>query len=205
MHGNCQGPSAINRREYDWTIACLTLFKTRCYSPPSFKARKREQVFTVGSAVNLSKTYHFRIAGQRVTLYKKNGESYEHVLMKALGYAMFRPQFPNLEIERRIGLRYKPDLVALNPLGKAEFWGECGQVALRKVGWIAKHSGARKLVLFKFNIVAEPFVTQVRQELDSRYRPPERIRLYNFNPVVLAEAGEAFDCIPLDWYEKFDI
>lgn len=82
----------------------------------------------MGGTIHFSKTYHFRIAGQRVTLYKKNGESYEHVLMKALGHAMFRPRFPNLEIERRIGLRYKPDLVALNDLGRAEFWGECGQV-----------------------------------------------------------------------------
>lgn len=96
----------------------------------------------MGSAVNFSKTYHFRIAGQRITLYKKNGESYEHVLMKALGYAMVRPRFSNLEIERRIGLRY---------------------------------------------------------------RPPSRIRLFNFNPIVLKEAGEDFNHVAESWYEPFDI
>ncbi len=159
----------------------------------------------MGSAVNFSKTYHFRIAGQRVTLYKKNGESYEHVLMKALGYAMFRPQFPHLEIERRIGLRYKPDLVALNPLGKAEFWGECGQVGLRKIGWIAKHSGTRQLALFKFDIAADQFVAQVREEVDARYRPPGRIYLFNFHSIVMREAGEEFDQVPNHWYEKLDI
>lgn len=159
----------------------------------------------MGSAVNFAKTYHFRIAGQRITLYKKNGESYEHVLMKALGFAMFRPQFPNLEIEKRIGLRYKPDLIALNELGKAEFWGECGQVGLRKIAWIAKHSGTRQLALFKFNITADHFIAQVRDEVEARYRPPSRIRLFNFDSIVMKAAGEEFTEIPESWYERIDI
>jgi hypothetical protein len=32
---------------------------------------------TMGSAVNFSETDHFRIAGERLTLFKKNGESYK--------------------------------------------------------------------------------------------------------------------------------
>ena len=159
----------------------------------------------MGSAVNFAKTYHFRIAGQRVTLHKKNGESYEHVLMKALGFAMFRSQFPNLEIEKRIGLRYKPDLIALNELGKAEFWGECGQVGLRKIAWIAKHSGAQQLALFKFNITADHFIAQVRDEVEARYRPPSRIRLFNFDSIVMKEAGEEFTEVLESWYERIDI
>lgn len=159
----------------------------------------------VGSAVNFAKTYHFRIAGQRVTLHKKNGESYEHVLMKALGFAMFRPQFPHLEIEKRIGLRYKPDLIALDERGKAMFWGECGQVGLRKIGWIAKHSGARQLALFKFDITADHFISQVREQVEARYRPPSRIRLFNFDSIVLREAGEVFTEVQDSWYERFDI
>jgi uncharacterized protein YaeQ len=159
----------------------------------------------VGSAVNFAKTYRFRIAGRRVTLYKRDGESYEHVLMKALGYAMFRSQFPSLEVERRIGLRYKPDLIALDESGKAEFWGECGQVSLRKIAWIAKHSGARHLALFKFNIIADHFIAQVRQQVEARYRPPSRIRLFNFDSIVIREAGEEFREVLESWYERFDI
>lgn len=159
----------------------------------------------MASGIYFSKTYQFRIAGERVTLYKKNGESYEHVLMKALGYAMFRPQFPNLEIERRIGLRYKPDLIALNDLAKPEFWGECGQVGLRKIAWIAKHSGVQQLALFKFDIYPDHFLSQVRQEVDARYRPPQRIRLFNFDSAILKEAGEEFDEVPERWYERFEI
>lgn len=159
----------------------------------------------MASGVHFSKTYQFRIAGERVTLHKKIGESYEHVLMKALAYALFRPQFPKLVIEQRIGLRYKPDLVALNDLGKAEFWGECGQVGLRKISWIAKHSGVHQLALFKFDIIPNHFISQVRDQVEARYRPPQRIRLFNFNSNVLNQAGEEFDEVPEIWYQRFDI
>ena len=159
----------------------------------------------MGSAVNLSETYHFRIAGERLTLHKKCGESYEHVLLKALGYAMFRPRYPRLEVEKRIGLRYKPDLISLDDHGKAEFWGECGQVGLRKIAWLAKHSGARQIALFKFDIVARHFIEQVREEVDARYRPPSRISLFNFKAIVIKEAGEQLDEIHQHWYEQYEI
>lgn len=159
----------------------------------------------VGSAVNFSKTYHFTIGGQRVTLHKKTGESYEHVLMKALGYAMFQPRFPRLEIEKRIGLRYKPDLIALDDFGKAVFWGECGQVSLRKICWIAKHSGARQLALFKFDITPQHFISQVRAEVEARYRTPSRITLFNFDKIIMDEAGTVLDDVPQSWYKQFDI
>lgn len=50
-------------------------------------------------------------------LWQRPGESYGHVLLKALGYAMFVGEYPGLEIELSVGLRYKPDLVALNVAG----------------------------------------------------------------------------------------
>lgn len=125
--------------------------------------------------------------------------------MKALGYAMFCPQFPRLEIERRIGLRYKPDLIALDDLGKAEFWGECGQVSLRKIGWIAKHSGARQLALFKFDIIPQHFISQVRAEVEARYRTPSRITLFNFDKIIMNEAGTELGEVPQSWYERFEI
>jgi uncharacterized protein YaeQ len=159
----------------------------------------------MGSDIHFSKTYHFRIRGERLTVYKKNGESYEHVLMKTLGYAMFRPRYPQLEVERRIGLRYKPDLVALDEQGKAEFWGECGHVGLRKVSWLAKHSGARHLALFKMNITAKHFIEQVRAEVEPRYRPPTRIVLFNFDALVVQEVGEELTDVPAAWYERYDI
>ncbi len=75
--------------------------------------------------------HDFQLAEQRVRLWQRNGESYEHILMKALGFAMFAGQYPTLEIEVKIGLRYKPDLVARNPNGDFLFGGEAGANSLR--------------------------------------------------------------------------
>lgn len=159
----------------------------------------------MGSAVNLSESYRFRIAGELLTFFKKYGESYEHVLMKALGYAMFRPTHPTLEIEKGIGVRYKPDLIALDAHGKPAFWGECGHVGLRKVSWLAKHSGARQIAIFKLGIVARHFISQLHEAIEPRYRPPSRICLINFGAAVIHEVGEDLHEIPEHWYERHEI
>jgi uncharacterized protein YaeQ len=159
----------------------------------------------MGSFVPIAETFRFHVGDERITLHKKSGESYEHVLMKALGYALYRPQFPQLEIERRIGGRYKPDLIALDKQGKPEFWGECGKVGLRKVAWLAKHSGAQQVVLFKFDITADFFLAQVRAEIEQRYRAAGRLQLYNFSRVILEEAGERLDDVPPHWFTRYDI
>jgi len=70
--------------------------------------------------------HDFQLAGKRVRLWQRTGESYEHILMKALGFAMFVKKYPMLEIEMKVGLRYKPDLVARNVKGEFLFWGEAG-------------------------------------------------------------------------------
>jgi hypothetical protein len=96
-------------------------------------------------------------------------------------------------------------LVALSENGRPAFWGECGHVGLRKVLWLAKHSGAHRIALFKFDIAARHFIAQVREEVAARYRPAGRITLFNFDPVVLEEAGTEITRIPEHWYETHDI
>src|ERR687883_1628806 len=101
--------------------------------------------------------HDFELAGRRVRLWQRPGETFGHVLLKALGYAMFVGEYPGLEIELPVGLRYKPDLVALNESGGGRpragarflFWGECGTVTMRKVAWLLKHGDTERLVLFK--------------------------------------------------------
>ena len=162
----------------------------------------------MGSAVQLSELYRFRVAGTPLNLYKRVGESYEHVLMKALGYALFLPAYPKLEVERAIGSRYKPDLVALNSGGGVDFWGECGDVGLRKIGWLAKHSGARRIAFFKIgqNQSGRRHLTALMQrEVEERYRPPGRLTLINFEPTVIDRAIRELDEVPARWYQSYDI
>jgi hypothetical protein len=150
--------------------------------------------------------YDFELAGRRVRLWQRTGESYEHVLMKALGYAMFVGEFPALEIEQRVGLRYKPDLVARADAQFAlpfAFWGECGQTAVRKTAWLLKHAGVARLVLFK--IVGSPaaLVSELRAAIDERYRAPERLVVVNFAPDIVARThGRRIARVPDDWYTR---
>ena len=43
--------------------------------------------------------HNFLIKGKSIKLWQRQGESYKHVLMKALGYAMFVGDYPDLQIE----------------------------------------------------------------------------------------------------------
>ncbi len=162
----------------------------------------------MGSFVKLSDTYHLRLAGERLPLYKRAGESYEHVLMKALGYAMFRPAYPTLEIERRIGLRYKPDLIALDQVQQIEFWGECGAVSFRKIAWLAKHTRAQRIVIFKFaqtlQAVAQ-WIQSLRAEVEHRYRPATRVSLINFAARVRDDVEKEINTVPENWYQAYEI
>lgn len=150
--------------------------------------------------------YDFELAGRRVRLWQRTGESYEHVLMKALGYAMFVEEFPALEIERRVGLRYKPDLVAR---GGAEFdvpfsfWGECGQTSVRKTHWLLKHAGVARLVLFKIMTNSSALVETLRGSIDTRYRAPERLVIINFNgDIVDRTRSRQIRRVPESWYTR---
>ncbi len=132
----------------------------------------------------------FELAENRVRLWQRNGESYAHILMKALGYAMFVGKFPNMEIETRVGLRYKPDLIAVKQNGKFAFWGECGQNTIRKTVWLLKHSGTEKFVLFKIGFSIEPLIEQLRREIPKKYHADGRASIVNFVPDIAEITAE---------------
>ena len=147
--------------------------------------------------------HNFELCGRKVRLWQNRGESYEHVLMKALGYAMFVGEYPELEIERRVGLRYKPDLISLGADGSFDLWGECGLNSIRKTAWLMKHSGARRVVLFKINYGAEQLAGQLRQTIPAKYRDAGRLSVINFVPDIrdLTASGQIAKVSP-DWFSE---
>ena len=155
--------------------------------------------------------YDFELVGRRVRLWRRRGESYGHVLMKALGYAMFVAEYPNLEIELPVGLRYKPDLVALNEAeggagARFRFWGECGMVSMRKVAWLLKHGDAERLVLFKTGSGVKAYTRELRDTVEPRYRGGGRLTLVNFAPDIAERAAERrIESVPVSWYEKIEV
>jgi hypothetical protein len=150
--------------------------------------------------------HDFQLAGKRIRLWQRTGESYEHVLMKALGYAMFVEKFPQLEIETRVGLRYKPDLVARGAENNFLFWGEAGENSIRKTHWLLKHARVEQLVLFKIGINVEQFIRQLRAQIPAKYRPNGKLALINFvGEIAELTAAKQIEKVSPDWFSKIII
>lgn len=149
--------------------------------------------------------HDFSLAGERVRLWQRIGESYEHVLMKALGYALFVGDYPHLEIEIKIGLRYKPDLIARGD-GSGDdfdFWGECGQNSIRKTHWILKHTTTKKMALFKIGRANESLIKQLRAEIPAKYRTGEKLVLINFvSEIVKLTETKQIAKVSKDWFTE---
>ncbi len=150
--------------------------------------------------------HNFDLNGEKIRLWQKPGETYEHILMKALGYAMFVKNFPSLEIETKVGLRYKPDLVAKNAKGEFLFWGECGLNSIRKTKWLLKHTRTEKLVLFKIGINETQLIKQLRVEIYEKYRSPNRLILINFvKDIIGLTNGKKIEKVSQDWFAEFKV
>lgn len=152
--------------------------------------------------------HRFEVAGRRLALFQRRGESFEHVLMKALCFGLYADRFPDLEVERNLGGRYTPDLVSVDAEGRPRFWGECGSVSMRKVVWLAKHSGAGELAFVKI-AGGTGFATEVRDAVEERYRPPGRLAVYGFREDVARIVREADlrigAVVPPDWYRRVEV
>jgi hypothetical protein len=150
--------------------------------------------------------HNFLVNGENVKLWQRTGESYQHILMKALGYAMFVKDYPDLQIETPVGLRYKPDLIVVSDQRDYKFWGECGQNAVRKTVWLLKHTDVEKLVLFKIGQNVEQIAKLLRAEIVPKYRPPGRLILINFvKEIVDLTATKQIEKVSRDWYSETEI
>jgi len=150
--------------------------------------------------------HNFTLVGRQTRLWQNTGETYGHVLMKALAYAMFVDEYPTLEIERRVGLRYKPDLISIGQNGGFDLWCECGENSIRKTAWILKHANAKRLVLFKIGGLYEPLVRQLREEIPIKYRSQERLKLVSFIPEVHdLTANRQIARVSDDWFTSIII
>ncbi len=150
--------------------------------------------------------HDFQLAQKRIRLWQRIGESYEHVLMKALGFALFIKEYPTLEIEMKVGLRYKPDLVARGDADNFLFWGEAGANSIRKTAWLLKHARVERLVLFKITINEAQFIKQLREEIPVKYRTGEKLILINFSSEIKQlTATKQIEKVSKDWFTETQI
>jgi hypothetical protein len=101
---------------------------------------------------------------------KKPNESTEHVLMKAFLWALYLPDFPHLTVEIRIGDRYKPDVVALDPQGTPLFWGEAGQVGSDKIRSLLRRRRHTHFAVAKWSSSFDALADLVHDELAKQPR-----------------------------------
>ena len=90
--------------------------------------------------------------------------------MKAVLWALYLPEYPNLSVEIRIGDRYKPDVAAMadSPYEgrKPLFWGEAGQVGEEKIRALGKRYRSTYFAVAKWDTPLHLFVKLVSAALD---------------------------------------
>ncbi len=130
---------------------------------------------------NLRRKWTIKLPNQKIVLIKKSGESEEHVYMKAFLAHLYHAAYPNLGVEIRFPQekRYKPDLLATNLTGEALFWGECGQLAPRKINTICSRYRSTHFAFAKWNAKLDVFEHLVRKAVKGVKRSAP-IDLINF-------------------------
>jgi len=150
--------------------------------------------------------HYFQIGERKIRLWQREGESYRHILLKALGFAMFVGEYPDLEIETDVGLRYTPDLIAFDANRDFAFWGECGLVSIKKTAWLLKHTRTPRIVIFKMNRPIAQLAKQLREEIPARYRPRNRLELIGFSSdIIELTASGQIGKVDADWYTKIAV
>lgn len=128
-----------------------------------------------------------RIDGRKQVFAQRTGESDRHILLKALVFALYLPTCPALSVERSIGNRYKPDLVALGSDGAPTFWAECGEIGAQKLARLIQRFSDTHLVVAKLATDLTPWAAIIERALPERRAAP--IELLGFDQ----SAWEAID------------
>lgn len=123
------------------------------------------------------------------------GESTRHISLKILAYLIYRGEAAplTLQIERKVGQRHKPDLVALEPeTGIIRLWIDCGQIETERLGRIAGKNLQTHIVVVKST---EP-EARLYAKAVLRYLPKEperlsRIRFTGFDTGFIPQFVEA--------------
>lgn len=126
-----------------------------------------------------------RAHGQSLVLVKRPIESAEHVIQKALLWALYLPRYPNLRVEVPLPQpsRYKPDLLALDELQEPKFWGECGEVAIEKLRFLLSRYRRTHFVFSKWDTRLEPFAEFITRATPNNLRTAP-VELISFPPIA---------------------
>lgn len=118
----------------------------------------------------LRRKWTLRAGKKRIVLVKRRHERVEHVVMKALLWALYLPLYPDLTVEMSIGDRYKPDVVAVDTFGRPRFWGEAGEISVAKIRSLARRYRQTHFAIAKWDTSLDPFIAILKDALDDLRR-----------------------------------
>ena len=124
----------------------------------------------MGSELLLRRKWTLRAHHRQVVFIKKPNEHAHHVLMKAFLWALYLPDYPDLQVETAIGDRYKPDVVALDrldPYAEPRFWGEAGQVSLEKIHSLLRRYRQTHFAIAKWATNVNPLIETITASAQS--------------------------------------
>ncbi|MCB9763392.1 MAG: YaeQ family protein [Alphaproteobacteria bacterium] len=133
-----------------------------------------------------NETMGVRDAQAPLSLSKRSGESYQHVLLKLLGFVLF--YHPELQVEVSAGQHHKPDLVRFDARGEPVQWVECGLIKRRKLDRI---SARNKLTFIDVIKATETEMRSYARSTRGHLRAPERVRYFGFRRGFVDELAEA--------------
>jgi len=135
----------------------------------------------------------FRLpSGEMKTFQKKRNESKQHVLTKAIIWALYADRYPEIEVELEIGHpRYLPDCVMIRK-DQPIFWGESGRVSVDKGLDLLEQYPKAHLVQIRWAVDVDDYTADLRKAAKSRNLTGRRL-------------GKAeYGAIPNDVWRFFD-
>jgi len=109
----------------------------------------------------------FRFGTRKIVFVKHRDESEEHVIGKAVLFALYYQDYPDLSVEVPAANRYKPDLVSFGDDGRPRFWAESGKVGRRKAADLLKKLPDTHLVFLRHSFKIDAFVQLLEKISDS--------------------------------------
>lgn len=135
---------------------------------------------------------------QHIIVKKGGNERFVHPLMKAFIWALYLPEYPTATIEKPIGDKYKPDVVAFaetpsiyqvqeQPL----FWGEAGRTGREKIESMVKRFPDTHFAMSKWDLRLDPYVEIISKAIQNvrRNAPFDIIRFQDDNIAAIDDDG----------------
>lgn len=119
----------------------------------------------MGNDLALRRKWTLRAHGRQMVFVKRPHERTAHVVMKALLWGLYLPQYPDLSIETQLADRYEPDVASVGADRRPRLWGEAGQVTPTKIRSLAKRYRETHLAISKWATRLAPHLAIVKKAI----------------------------------------